>query len=400
MSYKTLKTIEYMKNGSSEEEYQKRLLSENINHIDMEVSGYPAFFIETKEICNLAMRIHKYDKQLIKLCNELPENAIDQFSVRCLIDEIQLNNDIEGVRSTRKEIGHAISGGPNSRFKGIVNKYLMLLNKKSIKFSSCEDLRQIYDDLVLDEVVSASEDNRPDGVLFRKNPVNVTSRLQKTIHTGLYPESEIIDAVTKAMAYVNNESVELLYRISIFHYLIGYIHPFYDGNGRLNRFISSYLLTREFEPVFSYRISYTIKENQSKYYKAFDECNDKKNRGELTYFVEVFLSILLESMENLIEALEKRNNKWKYYEGMISRLPYSKEQKYYFMYFTLLRYELFSDKGVSIAELAGYVSVSIPTARKMLGTIKESGILTVDKDSTKSYLYGLDLDEIDKLLAL
>ena len=60
------------------------------------------------------------------------------------------------------------------------------------------------------------------------------------------------------------------------------------------------------------------------------------------------------------------------------------------MYSELLRYELFSDKGVSIADLDGYVSVSIPTARKMLGTIKESGILTVYKDSTKSYLYGLD----------
>ncbi len=399
MSYKTLKTIEYMKNGSSEAEYQKRLSSENIYHIDIDVSGYPAFFIETKEIRDLAMRIHKYDKQLIKLCNELPENAIEQFSMRCLIDEIQLTNDIEGVRSTRREIGHAISSGANSRFKGIVNKYLMLLSKKNIKFNSCEDLRQIYDDLVLDEVVAASEDNRPDGILFRKNTVNVSSRLQKTIHTGLYPESKIIDAVTRAMAYVNNESVELLYRISVFHYLIGYIHPFYDGNGRLDRFISSYLLTREFEPVFSYRISYTIKDNKSKYDKAFDECNDPKNRGELTYFIEVFLSILLESMENLIEALEKRNNKWNYYKEMIDMLPRSEEQKYYFMYSELLRYELFSDKGVSIAALAGYVSVSIPTARKMLDVIKGFGILKVDTESTKSYLYGLDLDEIDKILA-
>ena len=158
------------------------------------------------------------------------------------------------------------------------------------------------------------------------------------------------------------------------------------------------MLTREFEPVFSYRISYTIKDNKSKYDKAFDECNDPKNRGELTYFIEVFLSILLESMENLIEALEKRNNKWKYYKEMINRLPHSDEQKYYFMYSELLRYELFSEKGVSIAALADYVSVSIPTARKMLDVIKGFGILKVDTESTKSYLYGLDLDEIDKIL--
>ena len=73
-------------------------------------------------------------------------------------------------------------------------------------------------------------------------------------------EKTIKAAVDSALAQTY-ENIEILIRISIFHYLIGYIHPFYNGNGRLSRFVSSYLLSRDLEPLLSYRLSYTIKEN-------------------------------------------------------------------------------------------------------------------------------------------
>ncbi len=30
-----------------------------------------------------------------------------------------------------------------------------------------------------------------------------------------------------------------LVSIAVFHYLFGYVHPFYDGNGRMARYLSS-----------------------------------------------------------------------------------------------------------------------------------------------------------------
>lgn len=84
--------------------------------------------------------------------------------------------------------------------------------------------------------------------------------------------------MNKALAILNDKSIECVFRISIFHYLFGYIHPFYDGNGRTSRFISSYLLSKEFESIIGYRMSYSIKENINDYYKAFKVCNDPKNK--------------------------------------------------------------------------------------------------------------------------
>ena len=64
----------------------------------------------------------------------------------------------------------------------------------------------------------------------------------KVIHSGIYPEEKLNEAMTAALDFLNDDNIDILIRISAFHYLFGYIHPFYDGNGRTSRFISSHLL--------------------------------------------------------------------------------------------------------------------------------------------------------------
>ncbi|WP_318259784.1 Fic family protein [Ruminococcus sp. YRD2003] len=66
---------------------------------------------------------------------------------------------------------------------------------------------------------------------------------------GLAPESKIIDTMNKSLDVFNNNDIDIFMRIAVFHYLFGYIHPFYDGNGRTSRFISSYLLSRQLNPL-------------------------------------------------------------------------------------------------------------------------------------------------------
>lgn len=133
--------------------------------------------------------------------------------------------------------------------------------------------------MFLSEIREEDPKDVPDGQIFRKDHVDVVSATQRVIHHGAYPESEIIRSMDKAIKILNAENIEPLFRIAIF--LFGYIHPFYNGNGRLNRFISSYYLAHTLEPIMGYRLSYTIKENINRCYKSFRIVNDKKTKGIL-----------------------------------------------------------------------------------------------------------------------
>ena len=396
MAYTTLKKYRYIDRKGLPDEYKRRFECYDSKHIGFDIGSFPAFFVETKEIRNAVLHLNKMDKAVLMLGRELPSEALAQYAVKCLMDEIQITNSIEGVHSTKKEIRDAYED-KGKRFKGIVEKYNLLMQNTKIDLSSCQALRDLYDELVLPEVLEENEGDVPDGQIFRKGPVYISGKNLEPIHEGLYPEESIIDSMNNALRYLNDDSEELLYRISVFHYLLGYIHPFYNGNGRLNRFISSYMLTREFFPLIAYRLSYTIKDEQSKYNKAFIECNDKDNCGELTMFVEMFLGVLTESMENLIAALQRRRNLWKKYTENISSLPCGTQKYYPEIYRELILYELFAPDGAGIEDIKKATKISNPTIRKLLGSIESTGLIKVDTTGRR-YTYGISLDKMDELI--
>lgn len=400
MEYRPLTKIYYQNFEQYETIYQSRYNSEYTHHIDFQIGDYPAFFTVTPEIQNLVLSIYKRDKQISKICSILPPIALQQFSKRCLIDEIVLTNNIEGVHSTRREIDEILTDletkSKKDRFHGLVIKYVMLQENADIPLNTCADLRHIYNDLVLDEVMSSDPKNAPDGLLFRKGPVSVVSPSQKEIHRGLYPEAKITEAMEKALAFLNDETIDILYRISLFHYLFGYIHPFYDGNGRTNRFISSYLLTKELESLLSFRLSYTIKQNISDYYESFKICNHPHSKGDLTPFLTFFLEIIKKSIDQLYNGLSERRSQLAHYRSSIRYLPHGDNPHYSHLYYYLVQAELFSEHGISTPELLSHMNLSRDTLRKLLKAIPEQ-LLKVSEIKHTKY-YGINLPAYDAYL--
>lgn len=107
----------------------------------------------------------------------------------------------------------------NNRFIGLVNRYNML-SKQKISLETCNDIRQIYDELVLEEVSLSDKNNIPDGRIFRKSGVNVHSVTDKIIHKGVTPENEIQDYLNKSLKFLNDGNINIYFRIAIFHYYL------------------------------------------------------------------------------------------------------------------------------------------------------------------------------------
>lgn len=395
MSYILLSHLFYKDKNEYKALYEKRLASESTCILPIKIGDHNAFYCLCPEIHDISMQIMKLDKRISNIRNKLPGAALIQFTNKCLIDEIKLTNDIEGVYSTRKELTAVLnemdSKAEKKCFFGLLNKYKMLISGNEFPLNTSTDIRDIYNDLVLKEVAEDCADNIPDGEIFRKDMAEVTSPTQKVIHRGAYPETKIIQLMEQSLNVLNQKEIPILIRIAIFHYLFGYIHPFYDGNGRTSRFISSYLLSKEFEYLIGFRISYTIKEHIKDYYNAFKECNNKKNLGDLTPFIIMFLNIILESFQNLYDALEKRHHLLRKFSDVLDN---DKEMSADIKEFTfiLIQASLFSDEGLTKKQLGAELNISPSTVDKRLAKLREMKLLI--EENGKPAKYFIDLNEL------
>lgn len=401
MEYVPLRKYYYGDEETYSKVYQERSESTESIKFDFQIAKKPAFFVQCKDVIDCVYQILRYDKQVQSLIRDLPGKAAEQYSRKCLIDEIVLSNKIEGVHSSRKEISEVLeeleekSGakGKKRRFNGIVTKYFKLLAGEDVPLRTCEDVRILYNELVLDEVVAEDPNNMPDGEIFRKDMAEVKSATDKVVHKGVYPEHAIISEMEKALAFLHDDRIDPLYRICIFHYLLEYIHPFYDGNGRLGRFIASYYISTELENLLAFRLSETILRNINAYYDAFETCNDPRNLGDVTPFLIMMLQMILESIKELKESLERKKFDWAKYQKMLRNYPNLEKKNVEETYNVLLQAALFSECGISTKELQAVFELSYSSVRNLLQNIPED-ILISTKRGREKY-YKLDLSVLD-----
>lgn len=395
MEYELLSKIFYKKPTEYESIYDARFNSEASIKLPIKIHENVGFIFNTNENTKLLVKIYKTINKINLLRTHLPNIAINSYIIKSLKDEIALTNEIEGVRSTRKEIEDAIDSIKNdksARFKGLVDKYFKLISNEIIPLNNCEDIRTIYDALVLPEI---EKENLPDGILFRKEPVQVVSATQKEKHRGIMPESKIIESLDLCLDFLKNDDIDSLIKISAFHYLFGYIHPFYDGNGRTSRFISSYLIKNELDVLLALKLSYTVKNNINKYYKAFDVCNDRKNKGDITFFVVTFLELLSQASDDLYTKIADLNDQLNYYNNIINTLVNDKvlNDKQAKCIFILCQNRLFDDTYMNMNTLTELLEKSDTTTRKILKSLESKNLLVKSRNKNQ-YLYSANLDSL------
>ena len=311
--------IYYKDYNNYNDEYIKRINSENILKTNLNIksdnASYNLYFIPNMETHNKLEKIRKNDKRLVELEQQLPPIIGESLLINAISSELQSSNELEGVESKKEDIVFSTKkilsnvDTKKERFNSTINSYLLLINKALKVPKDSEDIRKIYDKVTDGEIDS---EDLPDGLIFRKNDVHINKLgtvSGETIHKGIVGEDKVIEHIDNMLAFVNEARVPLLLKVAIGHYYFEYIHPFYDGNGRLGRFISSIYLESEYSYLTALSLSRGSYLEKAKYYKAFDITNGDKNKGELNFFIDTFLEILIKGQEEMIENLIDKNYK-------------------------------------------------------------------------------------------
>ncbi|EKU45591.1 Fic family protein [Staphylococcus massiliensis] len=406
MEYKPLKILFHMYDWKKFElEYETRrdsfasyLMNIHIHPIQdgkqKSETCYPLFFVLNKELASNLESVLTNTKKIKLLSSMLPEVANHSYINHLLINELQSTNEIENIKSTKEEIAESINNtkGYHKRFDGLVNQYLMI-EDYNIGINSISDIRKIFDSIVSGEI---KDKDLPDGDLFRRQGIGVYDESKnKWIHRNECSEPELFENLTLMLEFVKNFDAPQIFKIMASHFIFEYLHPFYDGNGRVGRCMIAKMLNDSLDRFTALTFSYTVNNHKSKYYKAFEEASNYYNKGELTTFIKEMLDLLIIGQNNIIESFEKNIR-------IIDKLglalkKISKDNYDFGILFVLLQDKIFGSKYArislkSVQEITGF------SRNKINKVIKEYDTKLI-KIKSNPVVYEIDDKFVEELLA-
>jgi len=72
--------------------------------------AYPLFYVNTHELMLINNKVLINSSKISTLISKLPKFVIEPYFHKLIINEAQSNNEIEGIRSTKKELKEVLSG--------------------------------------------------------------------------------------------------------------------------------------------------------------------------------------------------------------------------------------------------------------------------------------------------
>lgn len=391
----------YHKVNNIETVYKNRINNELVTKINLVIKPisknveYQLYYLPEENHSELIATIYKNDKKLNQRYIGLPKIARDRFIKDILIDELKETNEIEGVKSTKKELYQSMDikfKKKTVRFKSLIKSYSKLLSGDFKLPNNAKDIRNIYNLLVKEEIL---ETQKIDGELFRKDEVEVLkqSGSGEVVHKGVSGESNITKAIQELLSFINKDQKNLVIKLAIFHYYFCYIHPFYDGNGRTARFITSLYLKKELSKLTAISLSSGILINKNNYFKLFEKTNSFKNYGELNGFITMFLNALISGQEKALNKLNEKTILLKIVNKKIQK-SYTKRIQQDILYI-FAQQRLFSyEHDVMVSELFNFlkqhIKISMNSLKNELAILETEKI--IQKTSKKPIKYKIELD--------
>jgi Fic family protein len=262
-------------------------------------------------------------------------NEKDRYLVKSLmLEEAITSAQLEGAATTRKVAKEMLEKKLAPKDKSqqmILNNYLLM--KKAVdnrdEELSIEFILELHEIATRDAI-----DNQATAGEIRKNNNIFVSDLYNENVFSPPPWESIPSRLTSLCDFANtdhsqndpNNFIHPIIKAIILHFMIGYIHPFGDGNGRTARAIFYWSILRSGYWLFEYvSISKLIQEKRGAYDKSFiyTETDD----FDVTYFIYNQVETIEKAVQSLHEYIDKKKRDFYEFMDWIERSPIAKTLK-------------------------------------------------------------------------
>ncbi len=327
-------------------------------------------------------------------CNSAGLTELDGFSqkdtqiyaISSVMEEAIASSQMEGAVTTRKEAKQMLRSQrepKNTSEKMILNNYLAMEQlKTSLDKKMTVDLILKMHKTITSGILR--EGSAWEGRFREDNEPVVADPCNGTVY-HVPPSYDMIPSMMQELCdFINRKEKEFIHPIIkgiIIHYLVGYIHPFVDGNGRMARSLFYWFVLKNGYPLMKYTsISRIMKNSQAKYGLAYQYTESDDN--DLTYFIRFNLNCIVKAVSDLRIYIKKKNAEQKQVSDLIkSDMELSRDESLILIDYTR------SQEMFSVREISTRYNVSYQTARNYVTHLCELGYLKITSRDRKTRLY-------------
>ena len=136
------------------------------------------------------------------------------------------------------------------------------------------------------------------------------------VHYLAPPADRLNEDIARLLAYCESSSENIYIKSAIAHLWFVIIHPYEDGNGRVARAITDYILSlgTTFTQFKLYSISTAINKDRKSYYDILDQTTNlfKNREFSITHWIEWHLITLKSAMQSGLKSIEYLVQKTKF----------------------------------------------------------------------------------------
>ena len=260
----------------------------------------------------------------LRTARSIPDDN-ERYLYNSLMEEAIASSLIEGAVATRevaKEMLRTRRQPRDVAEQMIVNNFKAILEIRDLKNEDLTPalLRHFQETLTDGTLEKASSSGR-----FRTGDEDiriVDDRTGEVIFTP--PSAGTIDERIKELcSFANGASKPFIHPVIkaiALHFAVGFIHPFVDGNGRTARAVFYWYMLRSGYWLFEYLpISRIIVNSPAKYARAY--LHTEHDGGDLTYFTNYNLRVIIEAIDDLHSYFEKKHQEAERAEELLNRFP-------------------------------------------------------------------------------